>query len=198
MTPELEAWFDRVAISVLGYRTTLVATYELAKSLISLGIPGDFAECGVYAGAEVGVMAKALLMAGVTNRRVHIFDSFQGIPQPGPDDLEFIAAGTRKGGACCPMAGVQKNMKDWGIPESLLVYHPGWFSDTLPNCGVESLALLRLDGDLYESTRDCMKYLYPKVSVGGWVIVDDYPLSGCRKALHEVIYPQPIYFAKVI
>ncbi len=182
---------------MLGEYPTLTATFELAKSLVDREVPGDFVECGVYAGAECAVMAQALVVTGARDRRVHLFDSFQGIPQPGPEDAEFLAAGTQAGGASCPMADVRRNMRAWGIPDELLVWHPGWFHETLPGNDLGPIALLRLDGDLYESTRECLEYLYPKLSIGGWCTVDDYPLSGCRKALHETILPQPIYFQKV-
>lgn len=194
---ELERWFRRVSMSMLGEYPSLIATYELARSLVDREVPGDFVECGIFAGAEVAAMAKALMVAGATDRRVHLFDSFEGIPQPGPEDLEFVAAGTQKGGASCPMPDVRRNMRDWGVPEGLLVYHPGWFHETLPAADVGAIALLRLDGDLYESTQPCMKHLYPKLSVGGWCILDDYPLSGARKAMQEVVMPQPIYWQKV-
>lgn len=209
MNSELETWFRRVSMSMLGEYETLIATFELAKSLISRGVPGDFVEAGVYAGAEIAVMAKAIMVSGATGRRVHLFDSFQGIPQPGPRDIEFLKAGTQAGGASHSMADTQRNMRAWGIPGELLVYHPGWFADTMPNNDLGPIALLRLDGDLYESTMPCLRHLYHKVSVGGWVIVDDYPLQGCRKAMleffteppyfqaFEKLIPQPIYFQKV-
>lgn len=197
-TDSLETWFRQVSRSMLGEYETLIATFALAQSVIARGVPGDFAECGVYSGAECAAMAKALQLSGQTSRRVHLFDSFQGCPTAGPEDVEFIQAGVQPGGAACPEAHVRRNMSDWGIPEELLVWHPGWFADTMPGCKIESIALLRLDCDLYESMQPCLKYLWPKVPTGGWVIVDDYPLSGCRKALQEVIYPQPIYFQQVI
>lgn len=189
-------WLDMVIPSKLGYRTTATATFDLCSTLIARDIPGDFAECGVYAGAELAMMAQAIMLSG-SKKRVHAFDSFQGIPAPGPEDSEFITAGTPAGDACCPLDDVKRNMKRWGIPDDLIVWHQGWFADTVPLFDGK-LALLRLDGDLYESTKVCMEHLYPRVSVGGWVIVDDYPLSGCRKALHETIYPQPIYFQVVV
>lgn len=192
-----ERWLRMVSMSMLGEYPSLTATFELAKSLINCDVPGDFVEAGVYAGAECAVMARAIMATGAAGRRVHLFDSFQGCPAAGPEDLEFLSAGVQPGGASCPMAAVQRNMRAWGIPESLLVYHPGWFADTLPGNDLGAIALLRLDGDLYESTKPCMVHLYPKLSVGGWCILDDYPLSGARKALHETILPQPIYFQKV-
>ena len=109
-----------------------------------------------------------------------------------------VREGVAPYGACHPITDVQRNMQNWGIPDDLLVYHPGWFADTLPGCEIGPIALLRLDADLYSSTKTCLQYLYSKVSKGGWVIVDDFPLSGCRRALHEVVgRPQPIYFQKI-
>ena len=61
----------------------------------------------------------------------------------------------------------------------------GWFKDTLPRAPIEQLAVVRLDGDLYESTMDAIEVLYPKLSVGGYLIVDDMSWEGCAKAVHE-------------
>lgn len=191
-----DAWVDMVAQSKLGYRTTMMATYDLCLAVLRNGVEGDFAECGVYAGAELAMMARAAMDHGL-GRRVHAFDSFQGIPQPGIHDDEMLAAHQMKGGACCPMDDVKHNLRNWGIPEDLIVWHPGWFANTVPQF-TGQLALLRLDGDLYESTKVCLDHLYPKLSVGGWCILDDYPLSGARKAMHEVVYPQPVYWQVVV
>lgn len=202
----VEHFIDMLAPHCLGWKETIQATYMMARDVIDRGIPGDFVECGVYAGAECAIMARAITDAAKGFRRVHLFDSFQGIPKPGDEDQEFIASGNPEGDACCPIDGVRGNMQKWGVNEDLLVYHPGWFEDTMPILATElcdrvfpdsKIALLRLDGDLYESTKTCMKYLYPLVSRGGWVIVDDYQLTGCRKAIHEVNIPAPMYFEKL-
>lgn len=207
MTPETDRFITALSGHKLGYRETLASTYMLARDIIERGIPGDFCECGVYAGAEPAVMARAIqsMLAygseadrqSAIGRRVHLFDSFEGIPQPGPEDSEMIQAGNPAGDASCPMADVQKNMRAFGIPDELLVYHPGWFTDTMPGW-TQQLALLRLDCDLYESTKTALTHLYPTLVRAGWLIVDDYPLSGCRKALHECVgYLQPGYFQKL-
>ena len=174
-------------------------TYKLAMDVIQRGIPGDLVECGVYAGAQCAAMAKALMETSWRKeyRRVHLFDSFAGIPKPGPEDQEFMQHGTPAGDAACSLEQVVANMREWHIPNDLLVYHVGWFHDTLKNSIPPQIALLRLDGDLYESTRDCMQMIYPRLSKGGWCIVDDFPLTGCRKAVFEVIIPQPMYFQKL-
>ncbi len=214
MTPDTEAFITRLTGHKLGYRATLHSTYMLACDAIERGLPGDFAECGVYAGAECAVMARAIMdcegwhasddinepkkwFYQEGSRRVHLFDSFQGIPQPGPEDHELTQAGNPAGDASCPMADVQKNMRAFGIPDELLVYHPGWFEDTMPGFSTP-LAILRLDGDLYTSTKTTLQHMYPMLARTGWLIVDDYPLSGCRKALHEMVgYLQPAYFQKL-
>lgn len=209
MTPE---WFEDVAYSGLGYRTSKEATYDIAMLALQRGIPGDFVECGVYAGASAAIMAMALidharateqppLLPKIT-RHVHLFDSFQGTPEPGPEDLPVIL---KAGGANCPIEGVKANMKRWGLPEELLIYHPGWFDDTISAATLAGagswnpeapsrIAVLRLDADLYSSTRVCLQHLLPLVSPGGWVIVDDFDLPGCRAAFEGIIAPAPIYF----
>lgn len=87
---------------------------------------------------------------------------------------------------------VRKNMAMWGAWTHDMVFHEGWFQDTVP-AAVKAgrfprgIAILRLDGDLYESTRVCLEYLHPLVIVGGYVIIDDYALAGCHKAVTEYL-----------
>jgi hypothetical protein len=199
-----QEWFDKVGYSGLGWRTSKEATYDIAMLALQRGIPGDFVECGVYAGASSALMARALIeharatceppLIPKITRRVHLFDSFQGTPEPTPEDIGITAAG----GAACPLEDVKKNMERWGIPEELLVYHLGWFEDAIPSAlahrMITNIAVLRLDGDLYTSTQTCMRHLFPLVSPGGWVIVDDFDLPGCRQAIFEHVAPAPIYF----
>ena len=205
MSPE---WFEQVCQSALGHRTSQEQTYDLARVTLARGIPGDFVECGVFAGSSCAIMARAILdhnfecqareQRGKTNARVHLFDSFAGIPKPGPHD---DPAQVREGEAACSLAQVKANMQKWGIPSEVLVYHAGLFSDTVPHAAQGAhfggkIAFLRLDGDLYESTKVCMEHLYPLVSKGGYVICDDYDLHGCRYALHETVMPAPIAWRK--
>lgn len=197
-------WFDNVCQSALGHRSSQEQTYDLARLVLQRGIPGDFVECGVYAGASCALMAQAIMeaRAGGHNdglrlgeRRVHLFDSFAGIPKPGPHDYELRS--NVGGESACSLEDVQGNMQRWGIPDKLLVYWRGDFASTTWAASgegvsnqVHKIALLRLDGDLYESTRVCMEHLYRLVSPGGYVIVDDFNLSGCRKAVMEFMEDQ--------
>lgn len=212
-------WLDDVAQSALCSRATLQATYDAACSVIRNGVPGDLVECGVWAGANSAAMARAIQdqyctgqgssLGWFTPRKVHLFDSFEGIPQAGEHDTEYLEAGHAAGLSACSIETTQQQMKAWGIPDELLVYHKGWFSETVPRARIcnglsdlkqRRIALLRLDGDLYESTKVCLEHLYPLVSPGGIVIVDDWVLSGCRKACQDYFGPAgtpgPIYFTK--
>ncbi len=216
----LDKWLDNVALAALSRKETLLATYDLARSVIHHRVPGDLVECGVFGGAQCAVMARAIMQADVgyaqpgsaaapySGRRVHLFDSFQGVPAAGPHDRDFAAGGHVDGVSVCSLDAVKAHMEEWGIPDELLVYHPGWFASTvplachryaMPSPQNRAIALLRLDGDLYESTRVCMDHLYPLLSPGGWLIVDDYGLDGARKAVSEYFagnYP-PAYFQRM-
>lgn len=210
MTPDTERFIKRLTPHCLGHEDWLFSTYLCARDVIERAIQGDFCECGVYAGAHCAVMARAIMDANTRSggatyadgRRVHLFDSFEGIPLIGPEDTDMTIAGNPPGSASCGLKDVQLLMRSFQVPDELLVYHPGWFSDTLPACSAEGraglgkLALLRIDCDLYESTRLVMKYLYPLVSTGGWIIGDDWNLAGFRKAVHEFVAPRPIYWQK--
>ena len=213
-----------VSFHALGWGVSAEATYDLAMLALQRGIPGDFVECGVYAGASSALMARALLdfeyrtpedcydrtpltdalFGKQITRRVHLFDSFQGMPAADPvDEEQWREHGNKTGMAKVSLPEVQANMQRWGIPPELLLWHPGWFEETMPVfAGLQwgygnKIAVLRLDADLYSSTKVVMKHLYPLVSPGGWVIVDDYHLSGCKKAVHEVVNPGPVYWRKI-
>jgi len=191
-----EAWMNNVALAALSSRETVWASYSTALAAILADVPGDFVECGVFGGAQAAAMARAIMNTG-SERRVHLFDSFAGIPAAGPNDAEFLAAGHEAGLSSCTLAAVQEHMREWGITDDMLVYHPGLFADTVPGADIGRIAVLRLDGDLYESTKACVDALVPKVSKGGWVIVDDYHLTGCRQAVTEALgYPAPMYFQR--
>ena len=194
-------WLNQVARHALGYKQSLEATYDICMSLLMRGIPGDFVECGVYAGAHCAVMAKAVLefdesMKTRSGILVHMFDSFQGLPAADPRDQEIFGHhGAKVGESACSVEQVAANMRAWGIPSKVLRYHIGWFSDTVRGHGLSQIAFLRLDGDLYQSTKDCMP-LEPLVVDGGWVCVDDFNLTGCREALFEKVVPAPVYWRK--
>jgi O-methyltransferase len=119
----------------------------------------------------------AVLQAcGDTERTVWVADSFQGLPEPDPDrDAADEGDGhSQRSQLAVSLEQVQANFARYGLLDDQVRFLPGWFRDTMPTAPIERVALLRLDGDMYESTIDPLRYLYPKLSSGGYVIVDDY------------------------
>lgn len=189
MTHETKTKLNSIAELALSRRETVYNSYELAKRCIDEGIPGDFVECGVFAGAQVAAMAQACIDHDVY-WPIHLFDSFEGIPKAGPEDGE---EGKKiEGKSICSMEKVKGYMRAWGIDDIRLFYHRGWFENTVPDSIVKKIAILRLDGDLYSSTKVCLEHLLDKIVDGGFLIVDDYALPGCRKAVDEFL-PNDIF-----
>jgi len=200
ITEQDRKFLDRVGPSALSSGATLNSSFELAERAILENISGNFVECGVFAGAQSAAMARAI-MKHKSSKKVHLFDSFEGIPMAGPNDDQQpgLTAGNpladrakagkgtgelkTSGVSACSVERVKSFMANWGVDPSILVYHKGWFENVLPKLQISDIAILRLDGDLYSSSKVCLKYLYPKVK--GFVIIDDYPLVGSRKACDE-------------
>ncbi len=150
-------------------------------------VPGDFIECGAWRGGATIFMRAILKSHGVRDRRVWVADSFEGLPAPKPDqfpaDAEVPASAA--GLMAVSLEQVQENFRRYGLLDDRVVFLKGWFSETLPKAPIERLAVLRVDGDMYESTWDVLRSLYPRLSVGGYVIIDDMSLDPCRKAVEE-------------
>lgn len=195
----------------LSTRRTLQTSYDMALDCIRRGIPGDFVECGVFAGAQCAAMAQAIVDSTPNDRwqdrRVHLFDSFLGIPAAGEYDNDYRNGGHPPGQSACSFQDVKAHMREWNIPGELLEYHVGWFHESIPKAlGClygRGIAILRLDADLYESTKVCLALLYPLLCHGGWLIIDDFGLDGCRKAVLDYLAPitfplqsEPLYYQK--
>jgi len=149
------------------------------------GVPGDLIETGVWRGGASIFMRAILKAYGDTQRIVWLADSFQGLPKP--NSKRYPADANDKSWKfarlAIPVEEVKENFRRYGLLDNRVRFLEGWFRDTLPNAPVQHLAILRLDGDMYESTIDALTNLYPKLSPGGYVIVDDYLLPGCRAAV---------------
>ena len=179
--------------AALSTKHTVRASYAAARYAVDMHVPGDFVECGVFAGVQAAAMARALMGYREITRKVHLFDSFNGVPAAGPNDVGWTHP---QGVSKCSKQEMLGYMGMWKIPQDLLVIHEGDFADTIPHAK-GPIAVLRVDADLYESTLICMKYLYPLVSSGGWIIVDDWDLPGARKAVMETVSEfGPVYFQK--
>ncbi len=144
--------------------------------IINSKVEGDLIAAGVWRGGDAIFMRAALKAFGDTKRKVWVADSFQGLPKPDPNKYPADKGMDlwRFRQLAVPLDSVKKNFEQYGMLDDRVVFLPGWFRDTLPTAHIERLALARLDGDLYESTMDGLKSLYPKLSAGGYVIIDDY------------------------
>jgi O-methyltransferase len=152
-------------------------------------VPGDLIETGVWRGGATIFMRGVLKAHGITSRNVWAADSFQGLPPP--DAARYPAdAGDRfheQGGLAVGVEQVKHNFERYGLLDDQVKFLVGWFKDTLPTAPIEQLAVMRLDGDLYESTWQAIEALYPRLSPGGFCIVDDYGtlVDQCQRAIHD-------------
>jgi len=155
------------------------------ESVLKEGVPGDVLEAGVWRGGSCILMRAILQLRGVTDRTVWVADSFQGLPAPSHEaDRDYDLSGFTT--LAISQADVEAAFQRFGLLDSQVKFLKGWFKDTLSSAPLSRLAVLRLDGDLYESTMDILNALYHKVSAGGFIIVDDYRvLAPCRQAVHD-------------
>lgn len=156
-------------------------------SVIRDGVPGDLVETGVWRGGSSILMRAVLKAYRDRSRKVWLADSFRGLPQPDSARYPVDSGDTlwTYKELAIPLEQVKANFARYGLLDEQVAFLPGWFRDTLPTAPINKLAVLRLDGDLYESTMDALVALYPKVSTGGFVIVDDYALPTCRAAIED-------------
>jgi hypothetical protein len=157
------------------------------ETILREGVDGDLIETGVMRGGTVILMRAVLKAYGVTDRVVWAADSFEGLPAPNPEKYpaDRGAAWHLRPLTEVDERSVGRNFERYGLLDHQVRFLRGWFRDTLHKAPLEKLALLRLDGDLYESTTDALVPLYPKLSSGGFVIVDDYNLPACREAIND-------------
>ena len=190
--------------------TCMISLADQVGYCNSRNIPGAFVECGVWKGGAVGVMAFISKYSGYEDRNLHLFDAFRDIcaPDPEVDGAAALAEtslfGTYREGQPQALEGIYDSKGGHGTikecrgiivdkinyPESKVHFHEGWFQDTVQPASkvIGPIALLRLDGDWYDSTKVCLEAFYDNVVPGGIVIIDDYlAYDGCKKAVDEFI-----------
>lgn len=187
----------RLFLSVLNSNRpdahTLISPEALAnvrscvESVIADEVPGHLIETGVFRGGTTIFMRGILRAWGVTDRNVYVADSFEGLPEPDPDDLDDVLAHVvldEVDRFAVDVEAVQENFRRYDLLDDQVVFVKGFFADTLPTLAVDRFAVIRLDGDYYDSTWDALANLYPKLSVGGYAIIDDYgaPVA-CKRAV---------------
>jgi O-methyltransferase len=157
-------------------------------TLLADEIPGDLIETGVWRGGATIFMRALLDLRGYRDRVVWAADSFAGLPEPDtakyPADtgdahytVDFLMASLEE---------VKRHFARFDVPTDRVRFLPGWFCDTLPTLSREQWSLIRLDGDMYESTMLGLRELYPRLSPGGFIVIDDYgAVEGCRLAIQD-------------
>ena len=174
------------ALTMVGLKRLDNLEASIAE-VIRDAIPGDLIETGVWRGGASILMRGVLQAYAETKRTVWVADSFQGLPRPDAerypaDRGDHLYSATT---LAVPLSEVKANFSKYGLLDDQVRFLPGWFADTLPTAPIERLAILRLDGDMYGSTFEALAHLYPKLSVGGFAIIDDYALPACRRAVDD-------------
>jgi O-methyltransferase len=163
-------------------------------------IPGDVVECGVWRGGSMQAAARTLLSVGDTSRDLHLFDTFDGMPPPTERDVrrsdertaeELLAEQTRERGpvwAVATLEDVKDGFQQVPYPSERIHFVQGRVEETIPEAAPEQISILRLDTDWYESTRHELEHLYPRLSPGGVLLLDDYGYwEGAREAVDEFL-----------
>jgi O-methyltransferase len=176
----------------VGY--TMVGVKRLSQlqacveDVLANNIPGDFIEAGTWRGGASIFLRAVLKVHDIEDRKVCVADSFQGLPAP---DVNRYSADGGNYDFTNPILAVsleqvKENFARFGLLDDQVRFIKGWFRDSLPGLQDKTWSVVRLDGDMYESTMDGLKNLYPNLSVGGYVVIDDYgALECCRKAVHD-------------
>jgi Macrocin-O-methyltransferase (TylF) len=169
-------------------RKRLDNVQHCVEDILARGVPGDLVETGVWRGGTTILMRAILKKHNIEDVIVWCADSFEGMPKPTTADLKAQANSdfSDRDYLAVSLEQVQANFERFGLLDDQVKFLKGWFRDTLPTAPIERIALLRMDGDLYSSSMDALTCLYPKVSAGGYVIVDDYnSWPACRQAVDE-------------
>ncbi|MGB9853033.1 MAG: TylF/MycF/NovP-related O-methyltransferase [Candidatus Kapaibacteriota bacterium] len=189
----------------------MYALYNAVEYIVKSGITGDFVECGVWKGGSTMLMALTLLKMKETNRKIYLYDTFEGMTQPTELDYEVSNNNARaidvwqkyqkndfNEWCFASLPEVKNNMKLTGYPENNLVFVKGRVEETIPKTIPFEIALLRLDTDWYESTKHELLYLYPLLVKNGVLIIDDYGhWAGAKKAVDEYFYNKPILLNRI-
>ena len=176
-------------------RTRLDNIQNCIEDVIANNVPGDVIEAGVWRGGTAIFMKAVLTVHKSVHRRVWVADSFEGLPAPNAnlhpieskahesklmrDVYHHFAVGADE---------ARENFRRFGLLDDEVQFLEGWFKDTLPCAPIDRLSVIRLDGDYYDSTMDCLVSLYHKLSPGGYCVIDDYGQDDwtyCRKAVDE-------------
>jgi len=187
-----EGRFFRADPRSIGFGYTMIGRHRMDEidacvtTVIDDRVPGDLVECGTWRGGAAILMRGILAARAERGRSVWVVDSFAGLPPPTGEHETFDLSAEHFPQLAVARERVAENFERFGLLDGRVRFLEGWFKETLPDAPIKRIAVLRLDGDLYESTMIPLTALYDRVSPGGYIIVDDYgALPGCRAAIDE-------------
>ena len=206
---DLDAATQRIVSASLPYTMTnverLIAIVDSIRHVVKNSVPGDVVECGVWRGGSSMAAALSLLDCGDTQRSLYLYDTFDGMNEPTVRDRDYSGVPaadqlrrTPKGqGIWCDASeqDVRQNMTRTGYPMERIQFVRGPVEQTIPRVLPNEIAVLRLDTDWYESTKHELIHLFPRLSRGGILLIDDYGhWQGARCAVDEVMAQYPHLF----
>jgi len=195
---EAKAIIRRVKPRTLTGIEKIFGLIEATRYVVDNGIEGDVVECGVWRGGSMQTVALVLKSLGVSDRDIHLFDTFEGMPPPGEQDLRYdgqsaqslLDSGTRDQSiwAYATLDDVKEGLREVDYPAERVHFHRGMVEETIPSQAPEKISILRLDTDWYASTIHELEQLYDRLTPGGVLIIDDYGFwKGSRQATDEFI-----------
>lgn len=203
--------YEKCKAYTMTSKERMYALYKSVEHIVRAGIPGDFVECGVWKGGSAMLIVYALRKLMVTNRKIYLYDTFEGMPEPSADDYRVGGQGSTaiekfrnnqqdSYNAWCyaPYNQVRNNMSLTLYPAENIIFVKGKVEDTIPHIVPGMIALLRLDTDLYESTKHEFFHLYPLLTQKGILLIDDYGhWAGCKKAVDEYFTDKSILLNRI-
>ncbi len=200
LSPQQHALFERVRPYTQTSRERITTLADAVRYVVRRNVPGDLVECGVWRGGSSMAIAMTLLELGASDRGLWLYDTFTHMPPAGECDRDHLG-GVMSEEQPWPSASVeevQAAVASTGYPPDSVHYVQGMVEQTIPEATPAHIALLRLDTDWYSSTRHELEHLYPRLALGGVLIIDDYGhFAGARKAVDEYFAREPVLLIRV-
>jgi O-methyltransferase len=189
----------------------MYALYSSVRYIVNCDVPGAIVECGVWRGGSMMLAAETLLALGHTDRQLYLYDTFKGMPQPTARDISYRGDSAERKWRSrqrkdvnewsrASLGEVRRNVQRTGYPAERVQFVAGRVEETIPKEAPDRIGLLRLDTDWYESTYHELVHLFPRLEVGGVLIIDDYGhWRGAREAVDEYLLENdaPILLTRV-